>query len=386
MKRTIAYVVGAIIVIAVIVWGVRYWDYAHVHQTTDDAHVDATTVTVTSKIGERVDHIYVDTNQPVHKGQLLIALDSADEQARLDQAKANLQLALQNQQAQTQQGTGGIAQAQGNVQDAQAQVPAAQAAAQAAQAQVSAAQAAVPGAAQNLARARADLNRTSALVHSGDLARDQLDAARAAYAQAASQYHAAQANVGVAQANVQAAEQKIAAAQAGVAAAQGGVAQAQGKLSQAQAPAQISAQQAALQIAEQNLANTKIYSPITGHVGEKSVEVGQTVSPGMSLLTLVPDNAFVTAYYKETQVGNMHPGQPVDIHVDAYKGTTFHGRVLSINPASQNTYAVIPAQNASGNFVKVTQRIPVKISIDDADPQKYPMRPGMSVEASVLVK
>ncbi len=377
---------GIIVAILVIIWGVRWFSYAHVHESTDDARVDANTVAVTSKITERVDKILVDTNQPVKKGQLLLTLDNADEQAKLDQAKANLQLTLQNQQAETTQGTGGVTQAQANVQNAAAEVPVAQAGVKAAQAQVEAAQAALPGAQQALSRARADYERTKSLVASGDVAKSQLDAAKAAYAQAQSQFNAAQDNVNVAQANLVAAQQKVGAAQAAVGAAQGGVQAAQGKLSQAQAPAQVSAQEAAVQLAQQNLSNTKIYSPIDGYVGEKSVEMGQTVSPGMTLLTLIPNRIFITANYKETQVGKMHPGQPVDIKVDAYKGITFHGKVISINPASQNTYALVPAQNSTGNFVKVTQRIPVKISIDDADPSKYPMRPGMSIETAVLVQ
>ena len=135
------------------------------------------------------------------------------------------------------------------------------------------------------------------------------------------------------------------------------------------------------------MANTKIYSPIDGYVGEKSVEIGQSVSPSMTLLTIIPNRVFITANYKETQVGAMRPGQPVDIKVDAYKGIVFHGTVDSINPASQNTYALVPAQNSTGNFVKVTQRIPVKIAFDaGTDLRKYPMRPGMSVETSVQVK
>ena len=384
--RPILAIAGVIIAILIIIWGVRWLSYARVHESTDDARIDANTVAVTSKITERVDRIAVDTDQPVKKGQLLIALDNADEKTKLAQAQANLELALQTQQAETTQGAGGVTQAQANVQDAAAQVPVAQAGVAAAQAQVQAAQAALPGAQQALNRARADYERAQALVSSGDLPKQQLDAAKAAYAQAQSQYNAAQANVTVAQANVAAAQQKIGAAQAAVGAAQGGAQAAQGKLSQAQAPAQISAQEAAVQLAKQNLANTNIYSPIDGYVGEKSVEVGQTVSSSMTLLTLIPNKVFVTANYKETQVGKMRPGQAVDIHVDAYKGVTFHGKVASINPASQNTYALVPAQNSTGNFVKVTQRIPVKISIDDADPQKYPMRPGMSVETSVLVQ
>jgi membrane fusion protein, multidrug efflux system len=108
----------------------------------------------------------------------------------------------------------------------------------------------------------------------------------------------------------------------------------------------------------------------------------------MTIMTLIPDGPgkiYITANYKETQMGDMRVGQPVDIHVDAYGGTTFHGHVISINPASQNTYALVPAQNATGNFVKVTQRIPVRISIDDRNPNQ-PLRPGMSVETYVKVK
>lgn len=379
--------IGAIVLIAAIIWGVKYFSYARVHQTTDDARVDATTVAVTSKINERIDRILVDTNQPVKKGQLLVVLDNATEQAAVDQAKANLQLALENQSAGVTQGSGGVTQAQAQAANAQAQVPAAQAGVAAAQAQVQQAQAGLPAAQQQLAQAKANLDRTQALVKSGDMPRAQLDSAKAQYAQAVSQYRAAQQSVNVAQANLNVAQQKVGAAQAGVAAAQGGIEAAQGKLSQAQAPAQIAAQRAALAIAEQNLKNTKIYAPIDGYVGEKSVEVGQTVSSGMTMLTLIPNRVFVTANFKETQVGSMHPGQPVDISVDAYKGVTFHGTVDSINPASQNTYALVPAQNSTGNFVKVTQRIPVKIAFDkNTDFRKYPMRPGMSVEASVLVK
>jgi membrane fusion protein (multidrug efflux system) len=103
-------------------------------------------------------------------------------------------------------------------------------------------------------------------------------------------------------------------------------------------------------------------------------------------MTLIPSHdIFITANYKETQVGRMHPGQPVDIHVDAYPGVTFHGHVVAINPASQNTYALVPAQNATGNFVKVTQRIPVKIAVDDMRPD-MPLRVGMSVETYVKVR
>ncbi|HZZ65050.1 MAG TPA: HlyD family secretion protein [Candidatus Baltobacteraceae bacterium] len=385
--RPLFVALGVIAAIAIIIWGVRYFSYARVHETTDDARVDANTVAVTSKINERVRQILVDTDQPVKKGQLLVVLDDATERAAVDQALANLQLAQQNQSANVTQGSGGVAQAQGQVQNAAANVPVAQSGVAAAQAQVQQAQAALPGARQAMADALANLQRTQALVRSGDVPRAQLDSAKAQYAQAQSEYAAALQAVNVALANLGAAQQKVGAAQAAVAAARGGVQAAQGKLTQAQGPAQIATQRAALAIAEQNLANTRIYAATSGTVGEKSVEVGQTVSPGATLLTIIPNDVYVTANYKETQVGDMRPGQPADIRVDAYKGVTFQGSVDSINPASQNTYALVPAQNATGNFVKVTQRIPVKIVFDKkTDFKRYPMRPGMSVETSVKVR
>lgn len=385
-KRYVGLVVAALLVIAALIWGVRYFQYASRHQTTDDAHVDAGGVTVTSKIGERVERILIDTDQPVHKGQLLIVLSNVDERARLEQARANLALAIETQQAQTQQGLGGISQAQASVSNAAAQVPVAQAGVAAAEAQVRVAQAQVPAASQYLAKAQADLARTQSLVSSGDLPRQQLDASRAAEAQAESQYRSASDNVNVALANVSAASARVGASQSGISVAQGGVQSAEGKLAQAQAPSQIAVARSVLDIAEQNMAYTKIYAPSDGYVGEKNVTIGQTIAPGVPLLTLIPNHVFITAEFKETQIGPMRAGQAVDIKVDAYKGQTFHGRVIAINPASQNTYALVPAQNVTGNFVKVTQRVPVKISIDDADPRQYPMRPGMSVEASVLVK
>jgi len=384
-KRYIALVIGAIVAVFIVLWGIRFLSYARAHQTTDDARVDANVIQITSKIPERVRQVLVDAGQPVKKGQLLIVLDNTDEQAKYDQAKANLQLARENLQSGTQQGAGGVSQAQAEISNAAAQVPAAQAQVSAAQAQVQVAQAQVPAARQALARAQADLGRTQSLVNSGDLPRQQLDAAKAAEAQAASQYRAALDNVSAAQANVQAAASKVGAAQAGVSAAQGGLTAAQGKLSQAQATGQVSAQEAALDIAKQQLGYTKIYSPVDGFVGQRNVDVGQTVGTSSTLLTIIPSNdLFITANFKETQVGGMRPGQPVDVSIDAYKGVKCHGVVDSINPASQNTYALVPAQNATGNFVKVTQRIPVRIRMTDC--KDLALRPGMSVEASVQVR
>jgi membrane fusion protein, multidrug efflux system len=385
-RRRVIFAVVAVVVIAVgLIWGVPWLNFMLSHEGTDDAHVAADEVAVTSKIPERIDQILVDTNQPVRRGQLLIVLDDKDELAKLRQAQAQYDLAVANQRATTEQGQGSVTQAGGQIENVQAQVPVAQDAVAQANAQLLAAQAQVPAARQAYDKAQADLNRASSLVRTGDVASQQLDAARAQAAGAAAQLRAAQDQVTVAQANVAAAGGRVQAAEAGVAEASGALTTAQGKLSQAADPSQVEAAAAQLYLAKQNLNYTHIYSATDGYVGEKSAEVGQTVGAGMTLLTIVPHRVYITANYKETQMGKMRVGQPVIIHVDAYKGVTFHGHVASINPASENTYALVPAQNASGNFVKVTQRIPVRVEVDDMRPE-MPLRPGMSVETYVQVK
>jgi membrane fusion protein (multidrug efflux system) len=420
-------VIGAIVVIAALVWGVRYLAYASSHETTDDARVDADTVTIGSKIQERVAQILVDTDQPVRKGQVIIRLDDTDERAALRQAQANLQAQRANARAaqenvsltqaqvaaQSTQGAGGVAAAQSLIRNAAAQTQSAQQQADAArsaigqaEAQLRVARSQVPAARAALDRANADLARVTALVRTGDVASQQLDAQRAAQAQAQSQYQAALDNVTAAQTGVAQAEARYtsavaaaSAAGAGIGAQQGQLQTAEGRLSENANPyrvsttkaqadaafAQTGSLQAQVQAAQDRLSYTVLRSPIDGFVGAKNVEVGAAVQPGQSLMSIVPSTGlYVTANYKETQLGKVKVGQPVDISVDAYKGTAFQGHVCAIAPASQNTFSLVPAQNATGNFVKVTQRIPVRICVDHA-PADKPLRVGMSVNASVKV-
>ncbi len=385
-KRVIFGTLGAIVAIVLLVWGIKWYLYARVHEGTDDAYVDANPIAVTSKIPERIRAILVSTDQYVKKGQLLIVLDDADERARLRQAEADYALALASHGAETEQSRGGVTQAQATAQAAEAQVPVAQAGVTAARAQLAVAEAQLPAAQQAYDKASADLRRVSALVGTGDLPRQELDAVRAAEAEAAAQLRAAREQVGVAQAQLLSAEQRVDAESAQVRAALGAVVTAEGKLAESSDTSRIAAARAQVELARRQLADTRIYAPADGYIGEKSAEVGQVVGAGITLMTLIPSHdIFITANYKETQVGRMHPGQPVDIHVDAYPGVTFHGHVVAINPASQNTYALVPAQNATGNFVKVTQRIPVKIAVDDMRPD-MPLRVGMSVETYVKVR
>lgn len=422
-------VVAAIVLIALIIWFVRFVSYATTHEQTDDAIVDANFITVTSKISERIAHIYVDTNQHVKKGTLLVALDDAYERTKLAQAQAayraqsaqanaaeaNVALTRATVQAQTAQSAGSVAQAQAGINSSQAGVESAQkqlavlqSAVGSAESSLHAAQANVPSAREGLNRARADYDRTASLVNSGDVARAQLDAARAALAAAQSQYQAAIDQVQVAQSNVTQAQARVVAAGAGVSqaqamvgASQGTLASAQGKLAEADSPYRLGAQEAGayatqaamgsiaaqLREAQDQLSYTRIYAAAGGYIGQKNVEVGQVVAPNDALLTIVPlSNVYITANYKETQIGQMKPGQPVDFGVDAYKGTLFHGHVESIGPAANSKYALVPAQNATSNFVKVTQRVPVRISIDKSNDPNKPLRPGMSVETAVQIK
>ncbi len=432
VARLILIILGIVVLLVAIVYGIQYLAYATTHETTDDATIDSDQIQITPKIAERVRAILVDTNQLVRRGQLLVELDDADERDRYQQAAAavnaqrattraareNVNLTRATQLAQNLQAAGSIDQAKAGItsaaeqaRSAQQQIAVSQAAVDAARAQLRASQAGIPGALQNLRRADADLQRTQSLVSTGDVAVTNLDADRATYEQARSTYSQALANVAGSQAQLSQANQRLGAqyystsstqAQVGVQQAQ--LTTAQGRLQESNAPARVSTQvaqaeaqqaqigslRAQLKTASDNLSYTRIFSPLAGYVGQKNAEVGQTVAPGASLFTIIPaNNVYVTANYKETQIGHMRVGNEVDINVDAYKGVKFVGHVYDLSPASQNKFSLVPAQNATGNFVKVTQRLPIRILFDRVENGKlsdYPLRPGLSVETSVKVK
>jgi membrane fusion protein (multidrug efflux system) len=418
----------AVALLVVLIFGIRYAIFAWKHASTDDATIDADAVAITSKVTERVDRILVDTNEPVRKGQLLVQLDDRDERQKLaqaiaerdaavaqaDAAEANVALVRDQQGAQERQGVGAIAQANAAItvaheQDvsAELQVPIAQIEGMDATRQYQAAQSATQSAVENLAKANADFERASSLVATGDMPQAQLDSARAAKFAAEASAQQATVNEKQARDNVTAAELKLRSQEANARSAQAGVPSGRGQLITARghyqesgapsrvpaaqaaaqaARAQIQTAQAQLRFAQDQLVDTQIRSPIDGYVGEKDVETGVTVSPGQAIMQVVPaSHIFVTANYKETQLGDIHVGQPVDITVDAYKGVNFRGQVEAISPASQNLFSLIPAQNATGNFVKVTQRVPVRIVFDHPD-SRYALRPGMSVETNISIR
>lgn len=382
--------------------GYNYWQFASTHESTDNATVTGNIHNIGSRVAGTVDQVFVDDNQEVKAGQSLIQLDPRDYQVKLQQAQAdlataqrkansaqvNIALSSKNAEAATTQAQGGIGQAQAAIASAQAQVSEAQAGVPAAQAQLAQAEA-------TLQKTQTDYNRFESLFASGAVSARDRDAARQAYQVARAQRDAASEGVRQAQAKVAQAEQAVATAESGLTASQGGIEQAQAKGVQTQvsqsdyqtARAAIDQAQAALKNAQLQLSYTTITAPVSGRVGRKNVQVGQQVQPGTPLMAIVDDQYWVTANFKETQLGKMHPGQEVEVKLDSFPNKTFKGHVESLSPASGAQFALLPPDNATGNFTKVVQRIPVKVVFDRDSIRGFEqfVTPGMSAEVTVNV-
>jgi membrane fusion protein, multidrug efflux system len=429
LYRRPAFLIAAVIVILVsALLGTRYWLYARSHESTDDAFIDAHIIQVSPKVSGYVVKLYVDSNQQVNKGDLIAEIDPRDFQARLDQAKAALaagearlkeartgvDLTRANTRANVQQATGTVQQARAGVTVSRAQAAAersrvgqAGATVETAQANFQQAQAQVNAAQAEVARAEADVARYQDLYTKDEVSRQRLDQAIATARTAEAQLQAARDKVAATQSQVNemsasqvASSENARRAQAQIAAAQAQVQEAQGRLAQANtgtqqvavseaqaqsAGASIEELQAAVAQAELDLSYTKIYAPDTGRVTHKSVEQGALVQSGQPLMAIVPGDVWVTANFKENQIGRMQPGQPVEITVDAYPGKTFKGHVDSIQAGTGARFSLLPAENATGNYVKVVQRVPVKIVFDEPPDPQHMLSPGMSVLPEVKV-
>ncbi len=378
-----------VLALAIIAVSIPLYRHYTAWESTDDAQIDGYIYPVSSRITGYVTRVTVDDNQYVEAGTVLAQLDPKDYEVALANAKA----ALANDQASaaallinvplTSVNTSSqLSSAQADVENVQAGLVAAQRAFDAAQASLRQAEA-------NDLKAQDDVNRYKPLA-----AKDEIPQQR--YTQAVDSQKATAAAVEAARASAAGAEQAVAQARAKVA-------QAQAQLEYAHTrPQQISAQRsraqaaeaetqraiAALEQAQLNLQYTTIVAPVSGIVGQRSVQPGQNVSPGQQLMTIVPldsQNIWVTANFKETQLTYMRPGQPVKISVDTY-GRTYDGHVFNIAGASGARYSLLPPENATGNYVKVVQRIPVKILFEKGQDPRHLLRPGMSVEPNVKVK
>jgi membrane fusion protein, multidrug efflux system len=383
--------------------GYKWWQYASIHQETDNATVMGRVHPVSSRIPGTVQQILVNDNQLVKKGQMLVKLDPRDYKIRFQQAvadldaakskantaKVNITLAGKNAQASTTQAQGDISSSIAAIANAQAQVNAAKVGIPRAQDQLAQAEA-------NLENAQLEYDRGQNLYGSGAVSRQTLDRARQSYRVALAQRDAERKGILQAQAQLTQAQQGVATAEAGLATARGGVQQANAKGIQTQvsrsdyatAQTAIDQTQSALDNAQLQLSYTNIVAPTNGRIGNRTVEVGQQVQAGTPFMALVNNDYWVTANFKETQLEKMRIGQPVEIKLDSFPHHTFIGRVDSLSPASGATFALLPPDNATGNFTKIVQRIPVKIVFDRNSIKGYEsaIAPGMSAVVSVNVK
>lgn len=385
------------------VFGVHWWQYASSHESTDDAYVTADIHPVSSRVNGTVTKVLVNDNQYVQAGQQVVALDPRDYQVQVLQAKASLEsaqrqasAALSQIQQAAENALGNTQQAQGNVGSAKASINTAIAAVKAAQAAVPVAQAQVAQANANLTRAQSDYRSYNTLYNQGAIPLQQLNAYKATYQVDLAQRNAAVQQVAQAQANLAQATENVTKLQAQLTASQGALQQAkatgvQTKVYEAQYKAALGAiaqSTANLKNAELQLSYTNIYAPAPGRVGNKTAQVGQRVEPGTPLMAISQNDDWIVANYKETQLAHMRIGQKVEVHVDSIPGRTFIGHVDSLSPGTGATYALLPSDNATGNFTKIVQRVPVKIVFDPQSIKGYESRivPGLSVETSVVVK
>jgi membrane fusion protein (multidrug efflux system) len=394
--RRLLYAGGAIVLTVVVVLFAYYYN----RESTDDAQIDGHITPMASKVYGRVAQVLVEDNQPVKAGQVLVKIDPRDYQAALDQAKASLALAESEARSagvdvpRTRENVAsGNSNADAQLIGSQADLARAQATYEQSQtADLAWAQANVEKSHANAELAKADLARYLPLMEKGEISKQQYDAAKANADASASALKAdqeklaqAQRNVEVTKAQLDAAKAHVEQARAGVSSALADVKQVSMKAADAQAKlAKVEQARAALDAAQLNLSYTEITAPVDGVATHKQVETGQIVQAGQGLLVVVPlQNVWVTANFKETQLKNMKAGQKAEVKVDTY-GKTFSGHLDSIAGATGSVLSLLPPENATGNFVKVVQRIPVKIVLDPIPAEKAVLRPGMNVNATVI--
>ncbi len=381
----IAVIAAAVLIVAAV--AVHYYLYAVAHESTDDAFIEGDIVSMSPKLASYVTGLQIDDNRRVKKGDPLVELDARDFEARLARASADLAAAVAKHSSaeinvkvvDTTSGAG-VDQANASVEAARRQLEETRSRLEQARAQVAAAQA-------EATRANEDAQRYERLLKYHAVSRQERDNALAAGQTAAANLDAArQAQQAVADSSRRA-ESQLGEAKARLASAK--VAPSRVAFSRAQvatSEAEIAQAQAEVRQAELDLSYTKIYAPLNGKITRKHVELGDYVQVGQTLFSIVPDRLWVIANFKETQLRHMRPGQPVTIEVDAYPDKKFHGHVDSIQAGSGARFSLLPPENATGNYVKVVQRVPVKIVFDDPPDPSYPLGPGMSVEPVVKVR
>jgi membrane fusion protein (multidrug efflux system) len=381
--------------------GVGAWWHYSGRESTDDAQVDGEITPIAARVGGTVLSVDVSDNQPVEAGAVLVRIDARDYEVALARAQADLadaeaafEAARTGVPIATTTTSSQVATARAAVERAQAGVSIATADLASAQARQLSAQARVREAQANQTRTAKDLERMKQLLAKDEVSQQQFDLAAAAAESAEAALQAATAAVTDAEHAVQAAQGRRAQAQQQAQQADADLRAAQTAPDQvtviraraASAEARVAQVKASLEQARLNLQYTTVTAPIRGYVSKKSVERGRVIQAGQPLLAIVPlDHVWITANFKETQLDDVRPGQRASIHVDMY-GRDLPGKVESLAAATGARFSLLPPENATGNFVKVVQRVPVKILLDAPPEADRPLRPGMSVTATIFTR
>jgi len=374
------------VVLVVLVGGFFLWRYLASYESTDDAQVDVHLYPVSARISGYVVKVNVDDNQYVQKGAVLVEIDPRDYEVAVAQAEANLASAEATAQSLNITVPITSVATESQLKFAASDVDNATAGIVAAEKQLTAAHAQLEQAEANDVKAQDDLHRYKLLVDKQEVAAQIYDQALAAAKASTATVAAARANEAAAQQAVQQAQSRLVGSQANHQSAETGPQQVSSTRARARAAiADVEQRRAVLAQAELNLQYTKIIAPVTGEVN-KTVVVGLNVVPGQQLLTVVPlDEVWITANFKETQLRHMRVGQKANVHVDS-TGRTVRGHVDSIAGATGPLFSLLPPENATGNYVKIVQRIPVKIVLESGENRDRALRPGMNVVPDVYLQ
>jgi membrane fusion protein, multidrug efflux system len=355
----------AIAIIVTITRNWNGWEGGRVEQVTNDAYVRGDLTPLSTKVPGLVREVNVNDYQQVHKGDVLVQLDDDDYKAQVAQAAAAVEAgkaALENNRRQRELEDAKIERAVDGIDEAKSQITAAQAGKDATQAEVT--------------RAREERHRQEALLKTNSTTQQVVEKAVADEESFSAQYASRDADLEQARTSLRSSEAAAEAERRSKAVLES---------QYMQLVADLHAKEAALEVAQVNLGYTQILAPADGTVGERQVRTGQLVSPGTQVMTFVENIRWVAANFRETQLTNIKVGDTAEIRVDTYPGQVFNGKVLEIAPASGSQFALLPPDNATGNFTKVVQRVPVKIALDDS-PLTSQLRPGLSAVATVRTR
>jgi membrane fusion protein (multidrug efflux system) len=417
MRRKLLTLSAAIVVVSGIGYGVHAWLFTLRHVSTDDAYVESIIAPLSAKVAGHVSELRVDDNQAVKSGELLLRIDPRDYEAKRDQvraavavanasflsARSDAELARETTRAQADEARAALEGASVAERSSEAAVEESRAKVEAKRAAKDAMMSDVSGAHSSTQQAAKEKERMHRLVQAGYVSQRDFDQADATAATSAATLEATQRRLTVAEREVQQAEAELAGRVLAVAQSRQRVAAARATLSRVEsqrhqvalkeaevgrAEARAAEARADLAYAELQLQYTEVRSPVDGLVSKKTVDLGQMVQVGQPLLAIVPlRDVWVLANFKETQVGRVKPGMPATVEIDTFPGKTFHGVVDSISAGTGARFSLLPPENATGNWVKVVQRVPVKVRLDQKElGNPHTLRAGMSAIVTIRVK